>query len=514
MKLIKIHPRDNVAVALADIAKGEVLSEGSLSVTAAEDIARGHKIALRNIAEGEAIIKYGNPIGLAKADIAEGSWVHVHNVKTGLSESAEYRYDHQVYPLPEVAPRTFMGYRREDGRAAVRNEIWIIPTVGCVNHVAMNLVEDNQDLVTGSIDGLYTFTHPYGCSQMGDDHAKTRKLLASLVRHPNAGAVLVLSLGCENLTQDQFKEELGQWDENRVKFLVCQNVEDEFEEGRKLLKELAEYAGQFKREPIPASELVVGMKCGGSDGLSGITANPTVGRFSDRLIALGGSTVLTSSVNYATPGQLILKRIIDILGGLAGSLLALIIMAIVGPMIKKASPGPILYRSERIGQNGKRFKMIKIRSMYLDADARKASLMAQNRVKDGMMFKLDFDPRIIGNEELPDGTRKTGIGEFIRKTSLDEFPQFFNVLKGDMSLVGTRPPTPDEWEKYEYHHRARLATKPGITGMWQVSGRSEITDFEEVVRLDTKYIQNWTIGMDIKILFKTVLNVLTRKGAM
>ena len=293
MKLIKIHPQDNVAVALADIAKGEVLSEGSLSVTAAEDIARGHKIALRNIAEGEAIIKYGNPIGLAKADIAEGSWVHVHNVKTGLSESAEYRYDHQVYPLPEVAPRTFMGYRREDGRAAVRNEIWIIPTVGCVNHVAMNLVEDNQDLVTGSIDGLYTFTHPYGCSQMGDDHAKTRKLLASLVRHPNAGAVLVLSLGCENLTQDQFKEELGQWDENRVKFLVCQNVEDEFEEGRKLLKELAEYAGKFRREPIPASELVVGMKCGGSDGLSGITANPTVGRFSDRLIALGGSTVLT-----------------------------------------------------------------------------------------------------------------------------------------------------------------------------------------------------------------------------
>ena len=158
--------------------------------------------------------------------------------------------------------------------------------------------------------------------------------------------------------------------------------------------------------------------------------------------------------------------------------------------------------------------MIKIRSMYLDADARKASLMAQNRVKDGMMFKLDFDPRIIGNEELPDGTRKTGIGEFIRKTSLDEFPQFFNVLKGDMSLVGTRPPTPDEWDKYEYHHRARLATKPGITGMWQVSGRSEITDFEEVVKLDTDYIQNWSIGLDIKILFKTVVNVITGKGAM
>ncbi len=140
--------------------------------------------------------------------------------------------------------------------------------------------------------------------------------------------------------------------------------------------------------------------------------------------------------------------------------------------------------------------------------------MDQNRVKDGMMFKLDWDPRIIGNEELPDGTRKTGIGEFIRKTSLDEFPQFFNVLKGDMSLVGTRPPTPDEWDKYEYHHRARLATKPGITGMWQVSGRSEITDFEEVVKLDTWYIQNWSLGLDIKILLKTIKNVITRKGAM
>lgn len=243
---------------------------------------------------------------------------------------------------------------------------------------------------------------------------------------------------------------------------------------------------------------------------------PSIGQEGNKQFVekIGGSTVLTSSSNYVSPAQMIMKRIIDILGGLVGSLAALFIIAIVGPIIKKASPGPVLYRSERIGQNGKRFKMIKIRSMYLDADARKASLMAQNRVKDGMMFKLDFDPRIIGNVELPDGTRKTGIGEFIRKTSLDEFPQFFNVLKGDMSLVGTRPPTPDEWEKYEYHHRARLATKPGITGMWQVSGRSEITDFEEVVKLDTGYIQNWSLGLDIKILLKTVANVVTRKGAM
>ena len=175
----------------------------------------------------------------------------------------------------------------------MRNELWIIPTVGCVNSIAAALVKENQHLVTGSIDGLYTFAHPFGCSQMGEDHAQTRKLLAALVRHPNAGGVLVLSLGCENLTQEQFKAELGEWDDRRVKFLVCQQAEDELEAGAELLEELAAYAGQFRREEIPASELVVGMKCGGSDGLSGITANPTVGRFSDRLVALGGSTVLT-----------------------------------------------------------------------------------------------------------------------------------------------------------------------------------------------------------------------------
>ena len=291
MKWIRIHPDDNVVVALEDIKQGETL-EG-LGVCAAEDVARGHKLALREIREGEPVIKYGNPIGLAKSDIAPGAWVHVHNVRTGLSESADYVYDHRCYASPAVRPRTFLGYRREDGRAAVRNELWIIPTVGCVNAVAAALVRDNQQLVNGSIDGLYTFAHPYGCSQMGGDHAQTRKLLAALCRHPNAGGVLVLSLGCENLTQEQFKEALGNYDERRVKFLVCQQVEDEYEAGAQLLKELADYAGQFRREELPASELVVGMKCGGSDGLSGITANPTVGRFSDRLTALGGSTVLT-----------------------------------------------------------------------------------------------------------------------------------------------------------------------------------------------------------------------------
>ena len=293
MKIIRLHPRDNVAVALEDVAQGEALSLEGLSVTAGEKIQRGHKLALAPIPAGQSVVKYGCAIGVAKEDIPQGAWVHVHNVRTGLSEGGEYAYCHKTYDLPQTAPRTFRGYRRADGRAAIRNELWIIPTVGCVNSIAQRLARENQHLVKGTVEGLYTFPHPFGCSQMGDDHAQTRKLLAALVRHPNAGGVLVLGLGCENLTQEQFKAELGPYDEKRVKFLVCQEVPDEIAAGGALLAELADYAGGFRREELPASELVVGMKCGGSDGLSGITANPTVGRFSDRLIALGGSTVLT-----------------------------------------------------------------------------------------------------------------------------------------------------------------------------------------------------------------------------
>ena len=286
---IHINPLDNVAVALHAIPAGTEFA----GVTAKSDIPQGHKMALKPMAENDQVMKYGFSIGHAIAPIAAGDWVHVHNMKTNLSGEIEYTYEPQIAHPTSVAPATFRGFRRKDGKVGIRNEIWIIPTVGCVNDIAKALVKENQDLVTGSIDGLYTFTHPFGCSQTGEDHAQTRKLLAALARHPNAAAVLVLQLGCENLTHEQFVEELGEYDENRVKFLNCQQVEDEFSAGREILEQLAAFAGQFQREEIPASELVIGMKCGGSDGLSGITANPTVGRFSDMLVAMGGSTVLT-----------------------------------------------------------------------------------------------------------------------------------------------------------------------------------------------------------------------------
>ena len=286
---IHIHPNDNVAVALKTVPAGTVF-EG---ITAAAEIPQGHKMALRPIAAGEHVVKYGFSIGHAVAPITPGNWVHTHNMKTNLQGELEYTYNPKLAFPEKRDPRTFMGFRRHDGKVGIRNEIWIIPTVGCVNDVAKALVAENQDLVSGTIDGLYAFTHPFGCSQTGADHAQTRKLLAALTRHPNAAAVLVLQLGCENLTHEQFVEELGEFDPNRVKFLTCQAVADEFEAGRAILEELASFAGSFQREEISASELVIGMKCGGSDGLSGITANPTVGRFSDMLIAMGGSTVLT-----------------------------------------------------------------------------------------------------------------------------------------------------------------------------------------------------------------------------
>jgi len=311
MKIIRIHPRDNVAVALEDLQAGERVQADGIEVTLSEAVGRGHKVALTAIPAGSAVMKYGCAIGVASSDIAPGSWVHTHNVKTGLKEGAEYEYHHEVYPMPETESASFMGYRRADGRAAVRNEIWIIPTVGCVNSICRKIAEKSQGLVGGGLEGIYTFPHPFGCSQLGDDHAQTRKLLASLVHHPNAGGVLVVGLGCENLQMDQMKEAVGETDERFVQYMICQEYEDEVAEGMARVQKLAAALTPMKREPIPASELVIGMKCGGSDGLSGITANPTVGRFSDLLTAMGGTTVLTEVPEMFGAESILFNRCAD-----------------------------------------------------------------------------------------------------------------------------------------------------------------------------------------------------------
>lgn len=264
------------------------------------DLESGHKYALRDIRCGENVIKYGNPIGRATADIKCGEWVHTHNTSTNLSGALQYEFSGDFKSA--IVPReekTFLGYKREDGSVGVRNEIWIINTVGCVNKVAKRLAE---------LTGAYHFEHPYGCSQLGDDHKTTQRVLAALVNHPNAAGVLVLGLGCENNNIEEFKRALGDYNEKRVRFLNVQDVEDEIEEGVKLIDSLKEYRDSFVRVEIPLSQLTVGLKCGGSDGLSGITANPLVGRFSDRLIAHGGSCILTEVPEMFGAEHLLMER--------------------------------------------------------------------------------------------------------------------------------------------------------------------------------------------------------------
>lgn len=293
VKFLMINQEDSVGVALVPIAAGETVQAGERTITVAEDVTGGHKIAVRPIKSGEDVIKYGHAIGHATQDIAVGQWVHTHNLKTNLNDKLEYSYTPRLNTLAPETPATFDGFVREDGRVGVRNEIWIVPTVGCVNSVAQIIAREAQHLVTGSIEGLYSFAHPYGCSQLSDDHHMTQKALSGLVHHPNAGAVLVLGLGCENNYIDVFKEVVGEYNPDRVKFLNCQSVEDEISAALELLEQLAAYAGQFKREPCTADKLVIGLKCGGSDGFSGISANPLVGAFSDILIAQGGTSILT-----------------------------------------------------------------------------------------------------------------------------------------------------------------------------------------------------------------------------
>ena len=307
--IVKINQNDNVAVALRPLNKGEVLQAAETAVTLMEDIPQGHKFALREIKSGEEVVKYGFRIGFAKEDIQPGQWVHVHNVKTALGDVLTYDYEPEGHQDVEPTEHTyFEGYRRTDGKAGIRNEIWIIPTVGCVNSIAKALETAAKKFVGGNVEDVIAFQHPYGCSQMGDDQENTRKVLADMIHHPNAGGVLVLGLGCENSNIPVLMDYIGAYDDQRVKFLQCQDVEDEMEEAMKLIGELAAYAGAFSREKIDASELIIGMKCGGSDGLSGITANPVVGAFSDLLVSKGGTTILTEVPEMFGAETLLMNR--------------------------------------------------------------------------------------------------------------------------------------------------------------------------------------------------------------
>lgn len=273
-----IHPLDNVEVNLEN----------------------GHKYALRDIACNETITKYGNPIGHATCDIAKGEHVHSHNMKTNLSGNLEYTYQPDFKPVEHIeTDLTFMGYVRKNGDVGIRNEIWIINTVGCVNKIAKKLSE---------LTGAKYFEHPFGCSQLGDDQGVTQKILRGLVNHPNAAGVLVLGLGCENNNIAEFKKVLGSWDDERVRFLIAQECEDEISEGVKIINELKAYADTFEKVPVPVSKLRLGLKCGGSDGYSGITANPLVGSLSDRLIAYGGSCVLTEVPEMFGAEHLLMQR--------------------------------------------------------------------------------------------------------------------------------------------------------------------------------------------------------------
>ena len=291
--ILKIHPADNVAVALQPLTKGMELEVDGTSLTVGEDVPTGHKIALADIAGNQDVIKYGFPIGHACRDIARGQWVNEHNLKTNLSGTQDYTFKPQgAEQVFRQEGLSFMGYRRKSGEAGIRNELWIIPTVGCVNGICQRLAGEMRR-ETGSED-IIAYTHNFGCSQLNGDHENTRKILRDMVLHPNAGAVLVVGLGCENNQPDAFEQFCGDYDRERVRFVTIQQIEgDELETCLPILRELYALMQQDHREPCPLSMLKVGLKCGGSDGFSGITANPLLGVFSDWLVAQGGSVVLT-----------------------------------------------------------------------------------------------------------------------------------------------------------------------------------------------------------------------------
>jgi altronate hydrolase len=312
--IIKIHSLDNVAVALRDLEQGEHVSVAGHSLVLTQAVGRGHKFALQPLAVNAQVMKYGLPIGHATQPVAAGEIIHSNNARTNLSDLDEYQYQPDFATLPpQAADREVEIYRRSNGDVGIRNELWILPTVGCVNGIARQILQRflKETADAPDIDGVHLFSHPFGCSQLGQDHVNTRTMLQNMVRHPNAGAVLVIGLGCENNQVDVFRATLGEVDDARAKFMVCQQQDDEVEAGLALLHQLYDVMRHDRRQPGRLSELKFGLECGGSDGLSGITANPLLGRFSDQTIANGGTTVLTEVPEMFGAERILMSRCRD-----------------------------------------------------------------------------------------------------------------------------------------------------------------------------------------------------------
>lgn len=312
--VLKVHNNDNVGVAIIDIACSTLVNINNEEICILSDIPAGHKFALTDITAGEEIIKYGFRIGKAKEDIKKGSWVHSHNMKTALEGSFLANPDlaQSEAPISSLAVgKTFSGYRRTNGDVGIRNEIWVIPTVGCVNATVREIARSANSNLPAGVDGCYAFEHPYGCSQLGEDHERTKHILAGLVKHPNAAGVLVIGLGCENNQVADFKELLGDYDEERVRFIITQEVADEQEEAEKTIAELAEYASKFVQEEVPLNELKIGLKCGGSDAFSGLSANPLLGVVSEMVVSAGGSVALTEIPEIFGAEDVFLPRCVD-----------------------------------------------------------------------------------------------------------------------------------------------------------------------------------------------------------
>ena len=311
-QFVKINKDDDVVVLLEDGVKGKIIDVDGEQITLLEDTPKGHKVAIKEIKKDNDVLKYGYSIGKAKEDIKVGQWIHSHNMRTGLDGILEYDFKENTLSQEKSHKDIFFkGYVRDNGEVGIRNEIWIINTVGCINKTCTLLAKEGQKLLNDKVDGIYNFEHPHGCSQLGDDLENTKKILSGLVNHPNAAGVLVVGLGCENNTLDSFKEILEPINHDRVKFLNIQDVEGEIEEGMKLIEKLVDYASKFEREDVHISKLKIGLKCGGSDAFSGITANPLLGRLSDEIIRLGGTSIQTEVPEMFGAETILFDRAID-----------------------------------------------------------------------------------------------------------------------------------------------------------------------------------------------------------